>query len=75
MKAKEIEQKLSNGSKLIIIYHSYFDDWYYIDSEKPENRINKKQFAKYKQQCSNKDESQNNDMGIKGKQYRHYYWL
>ena len=38
-----------------------------------QNRINKKQFAKYKEKCTNKDETQNNDMGVKGKQYRHYY--
>ena len=75
MKAKDIEQKLNNGSKLIIVYNGYFDDWYYIDSEIPQNRINKKQFAKYKEKCTNKDETQNNDMGVKGKQYRHYYWL
>lgn len=75
MKAKDIEQKLNNGSKLIIVYRGYFDDLHYIDSEKPENRINKKQFSKYKEKCLNKDESQNNDMGVKGKQYRHYYWL
>ena len=49
MKAKDIEQKLNNGSKLIIVYNGYFDDWYYIDSEIPQNRINKKQFAKYKE--------------------------
>ena len=75
MKVKDIEQKLNNGSKLIIVYNGYCDDWYYIDSEIPQNRINKKQFFKYKEKCTNKDESENNDMGIKGKQYRHYYWL
>lgn len=75
MKAKEIEIKLASGSKLIVVHNSYFDNWYYICSEQPQNRINKNQFAKYKARCSNKDESENNDMGIKGKQYRHYYWL
>ena len=75
MKAKDIEQKLNNGSKLIIVYRSYFDNLYYIETENPENRLNKNQFTKYKDGCTNKDESQNNYMGIKGKQYRHFYWL
>ena len=73
MKAKEIEEKLNNGSKLIIVYSGYFKDWHFIGSEEPENKINKKQFEKYKKKCSNKDESEYT--AIRGKAVWHYYWL
>ena len=71
MTSKEIEKKLKTGSRLIIKYNSYFKNDFYID----ENIISKSQFDKYKSMCKNKDESENNDYGIKGKIYKHYYWL
>lgn len=75
MKAKEIESKLSNGEKLVIQNNPYFDDKYYIGEEINENRLNKRQFYKYKEMCTNKDETDDNCMGVKGKLTRHYYWL
>ena len=39
MKAKEIEEILNNGGKLILENNAYFKDMYYIGEEKGENRI------------------------------------
>ena len=63
MKAKEIEEKLNKGEKLLMKKSGYFDDWCFIGEEITENRINKRQFEKYKKICTNKDETDNNYMG------------
>jgi len=75
MKAKEIENKLKSGCKLIHKHNNYFDDWYFIDSVEIKNRLREDQFLKYKAQCSNKDESQSQINFIRGQSYYHYYWI
>ena len=74
MKAKEIEERLSNGEKLIFKNNAYFDDLYFIGNEEVENRINKNQFDKAKLTCKNSDESDKNNAWFRGKSYRIYYW-
>ncbi len=74
MKAKEIEERLSKGEKLIFKNNAYFDDYFYIGSEDVKNRITKKQFEKARLTCKNSDESEKNNAWFKGQSYRLYYW-
>jgi hypothetical protein len=74
MKAKEIEQLLKNGAKLIEQNNAYFDDVYFINSEIPENRITTTQFQKYKKLCQNYDDSEKFNNWLKGQRYCLYYW-
>ena len=74
MKEKEIEERLLKGEKLIFKNNAYVDDFYFIGSEKVENRINKNQFKKAKLRCENSDESEKDTIGFRGQSYRLYYW-
>jgi hypothetical protein len=73
MKAKEIEQKLQNGEKLI--HAGGWFNTYSIGSETVANRLNVNQFEKYKLKCKNKDESEKERAWFRGQSYRLFYWL
>lgn len=75
MKAKEIENLLKNGARLIEQNNAYFDNMYFANSENPENRITVTQFEKYKKLCQNMDDSDKWNKGLKGQRYRIYYWV
>jgi len=74
MKAKDIEEILNNGGRLIFKNNAYFNDWYFIGEEKVENRITITQFEKYKATCKNSDESDKINCNFRGQSYRLYYW-
>lgn len=74
MKAKEIEQRLRDGEKLSLKINAYFADWYFVGEEKPENRINEKQFEKYKALCMHSDETGKDSKWFRGQSYRLFYW-
>lgn len=75
MKAKEIEEILNNGGKLISENTGYFNDYYYIGEEKVENRLTVTQFEKYRKMCKNSDESGKDKCWFRGDRCKLFYWL
>ena len=75
MKAKEIEEILNNGGKLILEYSGYFNDYYYICDDMAKNRITVTQFEKYRKMCKNSDESGKDKCWFRGDGYKLFYWL
>lgn len=75
MKAKEIEEILNNGGKLISVNTGYFNDRYYIGEEKVENRLTVTQFEKYRKMCKNSDESGKDKCWFRGDRCKLFYWL
>ena len=57
MKAKEIEDILKTGGRLILRNYP-FGERYFIENDGNEQPINKSQFNKFKESCNKKDESQ-----------------
>ena len=74
MKAKDIENRLNNGGRLIYRNNAYFPAWYYVGNENVESRLSVTQFNKYVATCSNSDTSEKGRAWFKGDSYRVYYW-
>ena len=75
MKAKEINQRLQNGEKLIYKNNAYCNDLYFIGNEDVKNRINKNQFDRAKEFCNKSDDSDKHTVWFRGQSYREYYWI
>ena len=72
MKAKDIENILSNSGRLILKDYPFGASYFVENDDGFEFSLSKKQFEKFKETCENKDESK--VAWFNGETTTWYYW-